>query len=129
MNGRITSRAFTLVELLVVIAIIAILIAILIPALNAAKERANRVKCANNLPLGCTLSYSIACPYPGHTLSIFDREYKYSSTSPSDMALFADRNDGIERFKTLNPKAPQSEMQFMNSQNHGGKGQNVLFQN
>ena len=45
------------------------------------------------------------------------------------MALFADRNDGIERFKSLNPKAPQSEMQFMNSQNHGGKGQNVLFQN
>src|SRR5438128_399765 len=38
-------RAFTLVELLVVLAIIALLIALLIPALNGVREHANRVKC------------------------------------------------------------------------------------
>ncbi len=61
-------RAFTLVELLVVIGIIAVLIAILLPALNKAREQAKQTACMSNLRqmgIAATLYVTEQRYYPG----------------------------------------------------------------
>ncbi len=67
-----SKKAFTLVELLVVVSIIALLVSILLPSLNKAREQARAVKCLANLHAqavaiqGYTSEYSGMLPGPVH---------------------------------------------------------------
>lgn len=60
MKGR--SRAFTLVELLVVIAVVGILVALLLPALRGAKDRAHAAQCMSNIRQ-LTIAALLYCEY------------------------------------------------------------------
>ncbi len=77
-----------------------------------------------------TLSYAFANQYPPVAFPYADQrlyEFKHSPTAPAQNAIAADRNDGIDRYRTTNPDATREDIKAMNSRNHRSEGQNVLF--
>jgi len=112
------ANGFTLVELLVVIGIIAILIAILLPALQKARETANKTQCMSNLR---QLSQTMAIYYnenQGNLLAYVwnhDGPFDITDTVAADQAQFRWDNgwpgivgrEGLSIDKLLCPDAQQ----------------------
>jgi prepilin-type N-terminal cleavage/methylation domain-containing protein/prepilin-type processing-associated H-X9-DG protein len=88
----------------------------------------DRFNFSDQQPYSWSLSYCIASPFETNQNEV-DREseYRHNPNSSPDNAIAADRNDGIDRWRSTNPNAPQADMEMMNTRNHKGKGQNVLF--
>jgi prepilin-type N-terminal cleavage/methylation domain-containing protein/prepilin-type processing-associated H-X9-DG protein len=102
-------RAFTLVELLVVIAVIGILIAILLPAVQAAREAARRSQCSNNLKqLGIALiSYHDSQrAFPAGYISNFDASGNDTGPGWGWAALMLPQIEQGNLYNSINFKLP-----------------------
>lgn len=85
-------KGFTLVELLVVIAIIGVLVALLLPAVQAAREAANRMSCGNNMK-----QLGLACHNYHDTFKKFPLNYA-SATATSGSRAYTSWMTGILPF-------------------------------
>ncbi len=99
-------KAFTLVELLVVIAFIGILVGLLLPAVQAAREAARRMQCSNNMKqLGLALhNYESAYKvFPGPQYSTSNASMVYGFSVQAQILPFIENASLEELIDYANP--------------------------
>ncbi|HUA38277.1 MAG TPA: prepilin-type N-terminal cleavage/methylation domain-containing protein [Candidatus Sulfopaludibacter sp.] len=95
LTGRDSRRAFTLIELLTVIAIIAILAALLLPALSLARENAKRAYCLNN-QRQLNLAWQMYADANHGTLALNDWDFRTASVPESPTNSWVLGNAGLD---------------------------------
>ena len=96
---RKSGRAFTLVELLVVIGIVGLLVALLVPAANKARESARRVQCLANLKQLTAALLAYVADDPGQCLP------DAGSGNAPVLAPLSPRTHGKPPYTSLGPGA------------------------
>ena len=124
-------KAFTLVELLVVISIIGVLVGMLLPAVQQVREAARRVQCANNLKQQSLAMHNFESSnqhfppgfefpsqtmWSAHILPFIEQNNLYDSlnldgpwSSGASMANSAALNSGLEIFRCPSANIPESQ--------------------
>jgi prepilin-type processing-associated H-X9-DG protein len=75
------------------------------------------------IPLNMTYSVNVMFP----TQPAVQTGWKWNNTLPSDFVVAADINSGSQGLTTISPGATPGQFRAVNSPNHNGDGENVLF--
>ena len=79
----------------------------------------------SNFVAATHLSYSVQNPYP--TKAAIERGFKFSALMTSEFPIVADLNGGRPGLLTIKPTDAEPQQRAVNSPNHSGVGQNVLY--